>query len=164
MPTASKNHPISFSLVKSVSASGSFLGLVATWTKQAEPLNLAAQLAAVVDEIVTALIGINLLKPHGLVTDHAGNEVQKRTPVIIHGFSRRTPLNFFAAVVFLIGFLTAMNSPEVLLRLVHAVTPSSFVLSCVRFFTGPLRALSPTGLFTAIIASRSMGVRIVPFF
>jgi len=40
-------------------------------------------------------------------------------------FSRRTPLNFFAAVFFLAGFLTAMNSPDVLLRLVQAVTPPS---------------------------------------
>jgi hypothetical protein len=33
------------------------------------------------------------------------------------GFSRRTPLNFFAAVFFAAGFFTAMNSPDVLLRL-----------------------------------------------
>jgi hypothetical protein len=43
--------------------------------------------------------------------------------------SLRTPLNFFAAVFFLAGFFTAMNSPEVLLRLVHADMPPSFVLS-----------------------------------
>jgi hypothetical protein len=68
-------------------------------------------------------------------------------------FSRRTPLNFLAAVFFPAGFLTAMNSPPFLLRLVQAVTPPSAVLSWVRFFTAPLRALSPTGLFTAIVAS-----------
>jgi hypothetical protein len=39
-------------------------------------------------------------------------------------------------------FLTAMNSPPFLSRLVKAVAPPIFVLSCVRFFTAPLRALS----------------------
>jgi hypothetical protein len=38
-------------------------------------------------------------------------------------FSRRTPLNFWAAVFFLAGFFTAMNSPPFLLRLVQAVAP-----------------------------------------
>jgi len=47
-----------------------------------------------------------------------------------------------------------MNSSEVLLYLAQAVAPPSFDLSCVRFFTAPLRALSPLGLFTAIVASR----------
>jgi hypothetical protein len=46
-----------------------------------------------------------------------------------------------------------MNSPDVLLRFVQAVTPPSLVFSCVRFLTAPLRALSPTGLFTAIVLS-----------
>ena len=36
--------------------------------------------------------------------------------------SRRTPLNFLAAFFFAAGFFTAMNSPDVLLRLVQAVT------------------------------------------
>jgi hypothetical protein len=67
-------------------------------------------------------------------------------------FSRRTPLNFFAAF-FVAGFFTAMNSPDVLLRLVHAVAPASVVFSCERFFTAPLRALSPTGLLTPIFVS-----------
>jgi hypothetical protein len=63
-------------------------------------------------------------------------------------FSRRTPLNFFAAF-FVAGFFIAMNWPDVLLRLVHAVAPASVVFSCERFFTAPLRALSPTGLLTS---------------
>ena len=46
-----------------------------------------------------------------------------------------------------------MNSPEALLRLVKAVTPPSLFFICDRFFTAPLRALSPTGLFTAIAIS-----------
>src|SRR3989442_12095696 len=44
-----------------------------------------------------------------------------------------------------------MNSPDDLLLLVQALTPASVVFSCERFFTAPLRALSPTGLFTAIL-------------
>jgi hypothetical protein len=63
-------------------------------------------------------------------------------------FSRRTPLNFCAL------FFTAMNSPDVLSRLVHADLPMTAVLRCVRFFTAPLRALSPTGVFFAITVSR----------
>lgn len=60
-------------------------------------------------------------------------------------FSFRTPLNFFAV------FLTAMNSPLVLLRFVEVLVSGFF--NCVRFFTAPLRALSPLGLFTAIATS-----------
>jgi hypothetical protein len=63
--------------------------------------------------------------------------------------SRRTPLNFLAAAFSLAGFLTAMNSPPFLLRLVQAVAPASFVFSCERFFTAPFRALSPIGLLVA---------------
>jgi hypothetical protein len=48
---------------------------------------------------------------------------------LAHYFSRRTPLNFLAAFFFAAGFLTAMNSPKLLLRLVHAVTPPSRALS-----------------------------------
>src|SRR6185369_2022203 len=66
-------------------------------------------------------------------------------------FSTRTPLNFFAAFFFPAGFLTAMNSPDFLLRLVHAVAPPRLALTCDRFFTAPLRALSPTGLLTATL-------------
>jgi hypothetical protein len=65
-------------------------------------------------------------------------------------FSLRTPLNFLAALVFLAGFFTAMNSPLFLFRFVQAVAPPSFVSTCERFFTAPFRALSPTGLFTAM--------------
>jgi hypothetical protein len=56
------------------------------------------------------------------------------------------PLNFFAF------FLTAMNWPPALLRFVD-VSVSGF-FNCVRFFTAPLRALSPVGLLTAIDASK----------
>jgi hypothetical protein len=52
-------------------------------------------------------------------------------------FSRRTPLNFLAL------FLTAMNWPPFLLRLVDVLVSGFF--NCVRFFTAPLRALSPGG-------------------
>src|SRR6478735_7816789 len=63
-----------------------------------------------------------------------------------HHFSRRTPLNFFG------DFLTAMNCPPSLLRLVE-VFVSEF-LNCVRFFTAPVRALSPIGLLTAMDVSQ----------
>ena len=63
-------------------------------------------------------------------------------------FSTRTPLNFFAALVFFAGFFTAMNSPDFLLRLVQAVTPPNLVFTCDRFFTAPFLARSPTGLLT----------------
>jgi hypothetical protein len=46
-------------------------------------------------------------------------------------------LDVFAAVFFVAGFFTAMNSSDVLLRLVQAVTPPSFVFSWVRFLTAP---------------------------
>src|ERR1700712_2777117 len=46
-----------------------------------------------------------------------------------------------------------MNWPEALLRLVQCSSPSILVFSCVRFFTAPLRALSPTGLLTAMVLS-----------
>ena len=60
-------------------------------------------------------------------------------------FSRRTPLNFFAV------FFTARNCPPFLFRLV-AVFVSGF-FNYVRFFTAPLRKLSPVGLLTAIAVS-----------
>jgi hypothetical protein len=46
-----------------------------------------------------------------------------------------------------------------MLRFVQAATPPSLLLSWVRFFTAPLRALSPIGLFTAIAASVSATMR-----
>jgi hypothetical protein len=58
-------------------------------------------------------------------------------------------LNFLAAFFFE-GRLRAMNSPELLLRLVQALAPASVVFVCERFLTAPLRALSPVGLLTAI--------------
>jgi len=54
-------------------------------------------------------------------------------------------LNFFA------DFLTAMNVPVDLFRLVEVLVSGFF--SYVRFFTAPLRALSPVGLLTAISTS-----------
>ena len=63
-----------------------------------------------------------------------------------HHFSLRTPLNFLAL------FLTAMNCPPALLRLVDVLV--SGFLSWVRFYTAPLRALSPVGLLIAICASK----------
>jgi hypothetical protein len=44
-----------------------------------------------------------------------------------------------------------MNSPPVLLRFVEVLVRGFF--NCVRFFTAPLRALSPIGLLIAIVAS-----------
>src|ERR1700755_699042 len=52
-----------------------------------------------------------------------------------------------------------MNAPVDLFRLVE-VFVSGF-LSCVRFFTAPLRALSPTGLFTALVPSQK-GINSIP--
>lgn len=62
------------------------------------------------------------------------------TKILPTYFSRRTPLNFFAL------FLTVMNWPPFLLRFVEVFVSGFF--NCVRFFTAPLRALSPLGLFT----------------
>jgi hypothetical protein len=45
-------------------------------------------------------------------------------------------LNFFAAVFFLAGFLTAMNSPDVLSRLVQAVGATEFVFKLSALFHG----------------------------
>jgi hypothetical protein len=56
--------------------------------------------------------------------------------------------------VFFVGFLTAMNSPEDVLRFVQAVAPPRLVFNCVRFFAAPLRALSPTGLLVATVSSQ----------
>jgi hypothetical protein len=80
-----------------------------------------------------------------------------RTIGIDHCCSRRTPLNFFAAEVFFAGFLTAINSPLFLFRLVQAVALPSLVFTCDRFFTEPLRALSPDGLFVAKSLSLRVG-------
>lgn len=49
--------------------------------------------------------------------------------------SRRTPLNFLAL------FLTAMNSPEVLSRLVQLSLPIVLLARWVRFFTAPLAGI-----------------------
>src|SRR5689334_19679537 len=65
-------------------------------------------------------------------------------------FSVRTPLNFFADFFFLPGRFSAMNSPEFLSRFAQALAPPIVALVCERFFTAPLRALSPVGLLTAI--------------
>lgn len=66
-------------------------------------------------------------------------------------FSTRTPLNFLPAFLALPGFLTATNSPDDLSRLVQAEAPPIVVFVCERFFTAPLRALSPVGLLTAVL-------------
>jgi len=66
----------------------------------------------------------------------------------------RTPLNFFAAAFFP-GRFTAMNSPEFLLRFVQPLAPLILVLTWLRFLTAPVRALSPTGLSTAIFLLRA---------
>src|SRR5262249_57540105 len=47
-----------------------------------------------------------------------------------------------------------MNRPVCLLRLVQCSSPIVLVLSCERLRTAPLRALSPTGLLTAIVVLR----------
>jgi hypothetical protein len=65
-------------------------------------------------------------------------------------FSTLTPLNFLAAFFFA-GRLTAMNSPLPLLRFVQPDAPPMVVFVCERFFTAPLRALSPIGLLTAML-------------
>jgi hypothetical protein len=59
-------------------------------------------------------------------------------------------LEFFAAFLPFAGLLTPMNSPDVLSRLVKAEAPPNVVFVCERFLTAPLRALSPTGLLTAM--------------
>ncbi|MET0709192.1 MAG: hypothetical protein ABWY82_20470 [Tardiphaga sp.] len=71
-------------------------------------------------------------------------------------FSTRTPLNFFAGVFFL-AFLMARNSPVSLSRFVNVVAPAMVVFVWLRFFTAPLRALSPVGLLTAMISSCAAG-------
>jgi hypothetical protein len=49
-----------------------------------------------------------------------------------------------------------MNSPEFLSRFVQALAPPKVVFVCDRFFTAPLRALSPVGLLTAIFPPVSL--------
>jgi hypothetical protein len=46
-----------------------------------------------------------------------------------------------------------MNSPDFLSRFAHALAPPMVDFVCERFFTAPLRALSPVGLLTAIFVS-----------
>jgi hypothetical protein len=60
-------------------------------------------------------------------------------------------LNFFAAF----SFWPAFHCDELTVLFVTlgpSVTPPSFVLNCERLFTAPFRALSPTGLLTAILS------------
>jgi hypothetical protein len=56
-------------------------------------------------------------------------------------------LNFFFAG----DFFWSMNWLVFLLRLVQVVSPIAFVRNWVRLRTAPLRALSPVGLFVAIV-------------
>jgi hypothetical protein len=78
-------------------------------------------------------------------------------------FLRRTPLNFLAAVFFTAGFFTAMNSPEVLLRLVQAVTPAE---PCLKLGALLDRALARvvTDRFVYAIAPPLMRVGFLPLF
>jgi hypothetical protein len=58
----------------------------------------------------------------------------------------------------LLVYFKAMNSLLDLSRLVQVVAPPILVLVCDRFFTAPLRALSPTGLSAATESSSYVGV------
>jgi hypothetical protein len=49
--------------------------LIPAAAKQQKALNAAAQFAAILDEVVAAPVGINLLKPHGLVANRAGHQI-----------------------------------------------------------------------------------------
>jgi len=75
--------------------------------------------------------------PAGL--DHCGSRAR--------GVISRSPTYFFLL------FFTSMKRPLSLLRFVQAVFPASAPLRCVRLRTAPLRALSPTGLLTAMLSS-----------
>jgi len=63
---------------------------------------------------------------------------------------------FFAAATFFgatpLAFLIAMNSPDDLSRFVYVVASPIGVFVWLRFFTAPLRTLSPVGLLIAIAA------------
>jgi hypothetical protein len=64
-------------------------------------------------------------------------------------------LNFLADLLPAAGFFTTMNSPEARSFFVHRAAQLRFHRQ--RAFTAPLRALSPTGLFTAILCLQSSG-------
>ncbi|MDE5454029.1 hypothetical protein GWE18_14355 [Bradyrhizobium sp. CSA112] len=59
----------------------------------------------------------------------------------------RTPLNFLAPLLFFACFFSAINSPDFLLRLVHAVSPANFVFTWDRFLTAPFLALRASSSF-----------------
>src|SRR3954470_21628913 len=54
-----------------------------------------------------------------------------------------------------------MNCPPSLLRFVKVFFPIVLVASCERFFTAPLRALSPAGLFVAMTCSSPVWLWVV---
>jgi hypothetical protein len=85
--------------------------------QKTQPLDALAQLAAILDQVGSLAVGIDLLKPHCPVAVYARHEIHQRTLIVVHAFSRRTPLNFFTL------FFTAMNSPDVLSRLVMLACP-----------------------------------------
>ena len=73
------------------------------------------------------------------------------TPIKIYPLALSpNPLNFFAAFFFVAGFLIIHELAARLVALGPCGRATNFVLSWVRFFTAPLRALSPTGMLTAI--------------
>jgi len=65
-------------------------------------------------------------------------------------FSARTHLNFFAEVFFATGFLTSMNLPDDLLRLVQALAPPNVVVNLAAPFHRTLAGAVATGLFPAM--------------
>jgi hypothetical protein len=68
--------------------------------------------------------------PHRQSNEDGDTERDEGEKKPAHYFSLRTPLNLSATVfLFAAGVFTAINSPEALLRFVHAFTPPSLVLS-----------------------------------
>lgn len=68
----------------------------------------------------------------------------------------------FLRGLFLLGWLFHRHELSVLFIALGPVAPPSVVLSCVRFLTAPLRALSPTGLLTAMTYLPLMRTGFVP--
>jgi hypothetical protein len=82
-------------------------------------------------------------------------------------FSSRAPLNFLRRP-FLPSRFTAINSPDESLRVAQTLAPASVVFSCERFFTAPLRALSPQFVYchrrsSKYLASELLMLSSVPF-
>jgi hypothetical protein len=66
-----------------------------------------------------------------------------RARLFISGLLYTHTFEFFSCLVSFAGFFTAKNSPDFLLRFVHAVAPPISVFTCVRFLTAPFLALRP---------------------